>query len=240
MSKWTSVAGTVRIKRSGASGRVHRLLSAFVNQLGTHARAHHRRSDDVPYAYNESQMHSIVFPAFHDVCQLVFREQPLERRPRAEGESGGHGAVDYWLEREGRFFMVEYKHSDFSLGHQKFHTWAQQEWSTGQAQLGTILEHGGPDLLESEIKGTALLLMSVRHYRTSKKGRPRSSDAKACWKSHKALLSQVADHDATAHPVNWSALWMAPADMRHLEYAESFAHIPAVSLLAASAPVVGD
>lgn len=214
MGQWTDVAGSYRTHVTGKNRRVHSLLEDALRQVASHSRRYFEATDDLAFGYRESQFHSVLVPALTDLCEVVFREQPLQRKPQEPGEAGGYGQLDYWLERRGRTTLLELKHQHISLRSRALNTWFWGDWVSVQGQLDTLMGHGGRDLLPAGAKADVVGLMVSPYYMKGRPGQRTPTSPEALWKIHEALAAEVAANKSTRHHLGWSALWLVPEDMR--------------------------
>ena len=229
MPAWKSVAGTTRVHRGGAPKHVHRLLSSVLVPLTAHARIYHDRTDDHAFAYREKQFHSILIPAFRDVAEIVFREQPVQRGREA---AGTHGWVDYWLEREKKVTLLELKHGFVNMRTGDLTAAESGRWDEAQDQMQTLAEHAGPALMAAGSRAFVVGLFALVHWCTGDVRDEPHAARNACWSRHKSLIPPL--NAGRQYPVTWNALWMVPRHMQFCRWTNTEQTYPAVSFFAAS------
>jgi hypothetical protein len=65
------------------------------------------------FSYREKQFHSVVCPSIADITSSFVIEHPLRRKPYGEKEFSGH--ADYWIRYHSYCFLMELKHTFFSI-----------------------------------------------------------------------------------------------------------------------------
>ena len=246
MAETKDIAGTLRLERVGRRRVVHDLLDNIAIELAFQARRYFEASGwDRAFAYNESQFHSLMMPAVHRLCPVVFREQPVRRTKGRGGK--GRGQLDYWLEVAERITMIELKHVSLSVrqsrteGGQVLHTDARTVWASCQEQVRSLRSVGARSVMSAGWTADVVgLVVCCWYAKVPDETTLPAFDAQAAHRQVVTELSELVPR--RGHRIGWHGLWTVPEDMSGPDEVRTNRKVtwyryPAVSYVAALAPV---
>ena len=241
---WTSLGqngsfrcGGQRLKGRGRA-QLGGVLERSIDSFARYSRKHYTQMQELPFTYQERQLPTVLFPALLQAAEGVSLEQPIDRRKRAQGDSGGHGWLDYWVEQGDTVALLESKHGWINSGTGVVKKALVRKWLKALEQVN-LLEPEIGDLVTSghHAWGCAHAVI-VHHFNGSK---PRIAAQGESWKLHRKLVGDLrvpAEEDSFRI---WDACWRLPSSFTE-EWAndadgEGWLHVPAVSFVVAARPL---
>jgi hypothetical protein len=119
------------------------LLSSIVEGFVRNTGKYILNTGEAPFAYKEKQLHSLIIPVMHNICDAVLSEAPIDRKWSSivkEEAFNSHGWVDYWCYYRNLSFWIELKHSFISSRTGKITKRTLKEWNDAIDQLDVIQE----------------------------------------------------------------------------------------------------
>lgn len=102
-------AGKLIQTKKLCKGKGHQITQEFLNNLSEHfikqSISYYDNVGELPFVYKEKQIHSVLFPAIHNISEAAFLEAPIIRK-----KSGRIGWIDYWVFYKSTVFLIEIKH----------------------------------------------------------------------------------------------------------------------------------
>ncbi len=210
MSKWIDLSGGLRCKRNGSPEYVDDLMRDTLVAFAGRCRQHFDRTEEQAFAFKESQLHSVLFPALDAATSVVFREHPTRR------DQGRKGWIDYWLEAAGRMVLLELKHGYVHASTGALRSKEASDWEKGLNQAYQNGQWARTWMTDERVQSAALGVYVHWH-----PGHERDDRAKrkSLWANHRHLIGQL---DGVAHKkwrIRWNALWQVPRDMVEADWA---------------------
>jgi hypothetical protein len=113
------------------------LVIETCKQAGSYIRA----TEDIPFAYHERQLGSILLPAMSRFTDAFLAESPVKRKwsklPKRKLDDS-HGWVDYWCLYRNTSFLLEFKHSYINAHTGKLRQQTLKDWKRAIDQLYVI------------------------------------------------------------------------------------------------------
>ena len=180
-----------------------RKASAFLHQMteefGRNCGKYFDMVKDLPFAYRERQVHSMLLPSIAKISQAAFVEQPVSRKNNGNSQ---HGWIDYWVYYESFVFLIELKHGWHTLYSQNVRTKTQQGWKKGIEQIKSISKLEAKSIGLDPNKMLKMALMIVPHYQDSSKiNHLTSLDKLKVTNAHNFLVNNLSPTP------NWNSLW---------------------------------
>ncbi len=115
-------------------------LDALFSGFQTKSEKFYNIVGDIPYAYREQQLHSILIPVIDqlDGTDAIFVEQPTTRVKSSGESNNSHGWIDYWVSYGETVFLIELKHSYCGYSSPKLRDSSVKEWLTAIEQIKVI------------------------------------------------------------------------------------------------------
>lgn len=237
---WTSMGkngsyrtGKVRLDGPG-SVKIREMLERHIDGFARHSRRHHSQMGELPFTYQERQLPTVLYPALLHAADGASLEQPVERRSRKNGDPGGHGWLDYWVEEGDYAVLLESKHGWLNCGTGKVRRRLLQKWSAGVGQVETLAARGVGHMMadENTVVWGAVHAVVVHYFGGST---PRDCDLKKTWLLHKELAQRLGETSYRRGYATWDAVWRLPPSLVEQwaddEEGESWLHAPAVSFV---------
>ena len=132
-----SVNGVVDNMGGHGSSRTSDLLFGTVcNFARKNLRFHKATTGDLPLAYTERSLQSILLSSISDTGAVVFSERPVRRKYRGQSES--YGWVDLWAYSRQVTYMIETKHHGVSWKSGTLNGTASAMWRDAVKKLKAI------------------------------------------------------------------------------------------------------
>jgi hypothetical protein len=111
---------------------------------------------ELPFNYGERQIHTVLFPAFKETAEIVFLEQPIMRRISNEDKNGW---LDYWISHRKATYLIEIKHSFFSVGTKNLTKNSTSKWENGILQIQSIKKKEAKKMAQGNGEIVRILMM---------------------------------------------------------------------------------
>ncbi len=224
--------------------KLSQLLGETVRSFASHSCYFYERCRELPFAYAERQVHSVLFPAILDVVYrdegYAFLEQPVARAPGGPGAEEPTGWADYWIVHRKHVVLAEVKHGWNALRTDEPTQRIVGKWETCLKQLNTLVaKEGAPRMLAPGEHAHVLGLLIAIHFYGGQDVPARPSKEEA-WDAHRRLIRRLPVRMATTEwPIRWHGVWRVPPRLE-VDWAgddQPRLHCPAVSFVAAAEPV---
>ncbi len=187
---------------------------------------------DLPYAYREKQLHSVLVPSIDYISDALIVEYPTDRKQRGR-QMPSHGWIDYWVKYGNTVFLIELKHDYFGLkvsrsgneNNKKLRKKTRKEWLCAIKHLEQIpkcdIEFFKCKDTKSVVK---IALQFITSYTSSEDGRYSHDECDSITK-----IIQDSKHPDALKP-NYIASWFVPKKMQKMyENGESYPYVHMVA-----------
>jgi len=205
--------------------KTKRLLQEIVILFAKEVKKYHNLVEEFPFNYNERQIHSILFPAIQKTGSVVFLEQPIKRKYR--GQNPKYGWIDYWARKENTTYLIEVKHSMYSLRSRNLDQTTRTRWKEGIDQINSIPVSEAKELGLDNSEIFLITMMILPFWKGS-------SDKKKLVPSEKEEVLAVFSDEIMAKlnpKPNWGAVWYLHDELQEpKDFSNWYELYPAVSI----------
>ena len=186
---------------------------------------------ELPFNYGERQIHTVLFPAFKKTAKIVFLEQPIKRKISNEDKIGW---LDYWISHRKATYLIEIKHSFFSVKTKNLKD--KSKWEKGIKQIQSITEKQAKELAHGNNDEIFRVLMMIIPFRNH------SSDITKLTRVEKEDIFTIFSEDVIEElpkKPNWAAIWYLDDEINIEKYEKEkwFEYFPALSILCYIEPI---
>jgi hypothetical protein len=208
-------------------GKGHQITQEFLNNLTEHfikqSISYYDNVGELPFVYKEKQIHSVLFPAIHNISEAAFLEAPIIRK-----KSGRIGWIDYWVLYKSTVFLIEIKHCWGSVVSPKLSSKIITNWNAVVDQIIDIKKSEITNQSESGSKIIKIALMVIPYYQSSKSSESlKTLGQNECLDTFENHINQF-----TKKP-SCSYIWFLHDRLQeHFEYNDRFECYPFVGIVA--------
>lgn len=174
---------------------LHQMTKQFANNCSRY----YDVVDDLPFTYQERQIHSMLLPAIAKISQATLVEQPIKRKSNGNSQ---HGWIDYWVYYEPFVFMIELKYGIQAINYSKVWKRTNSSWGNANEQIRSISKSSAKSIWTDTSKIIKIAAMIVLYYQSSTKAdKLRPLDKTEVIDAHEFLVNNISPTP------NWNCLW---------------------------------
>ena len=209
------------------------LLRESIKCMAKEVKNYFQVMKELPFNYGERQIHTVLFPAFKKTAKIVFLEQPIKRKILAKEHNGW---LDYWISHRKATYLVEIKHSFFSVKTKNLTEKSKSKWEKGIEQIQSITEKEAKELAHGDNDEIFRVLMMIIPFRNH------SSDITKLTRVEKEDIFTIFSEDVIEElpkKPNWAAIWYLDDEINIEKYEKEkwFEYFPALSILCYIEPI---
>lgn len=183
-----------------------KLIKEFAKQTSLYIRA----TEEVPFAFSERQLNSVIAPAISKISPAFLMEAPVDRKWSSISKTkynDSYGRVDYWCYYRNIVFLIEIKHDFISCKTGSLRKILKEDWNTALEQLDVIENEA--KFRSEDCKGVFRVALDiVPLYETVN-----HQETKTLGKEEQLLNIQNKAMNGFDRNPNWSAMWMLHKDL---------------------------
>jgi hypothetical protein len=203
------------------------LLRGIVKVFAKEASLFYWNVEELPFIDRERQIHSVMLPAIAKTSTAVFMEHPINRKYR--GFDPSHGWIDYWILHRDAVFLMELKHSWFSLRTKELTEGSRKRWKNAVEQIKSIPIDEARELAHetSEIFLIAMIVMPFWEGSSNKTKLELLEKEETLQLFSEEIMAKLRPKP------NWGAIWSLHENLQEPQKLTNkwYEHYPAVSML---------
>lgn len=170
--------------------------------------------NDIPFAYRERQLQSILAPVFNDLTQGCYKMElfVLRNDKKLRKKDDMHGWVDYWCGYRNTDIFIELKHGYISERSGQIKKDVQNKWEEAQRQINTIKEEVNNYSLIGKNGAVRIALMAMPIFKTVNGEEDYNAGV-----NHDELIKIQENVVMQLNPApNWSGMWILHDDLDNI------------------------